>query len=81
MSAFLAIIGLIIAVWRPQVLDCFPAHDPRSTVGAEIEWSFVGAFTASDGNRANPSFPLTSRSKCVETTWVSYHTHAAVGPA
>jgi hypothetical protein len=44
MSAFLAIIGLILVVWWPLVIDYVSTFDPRYPVWVQIDWLLIGVF-------------------------------------
>ncbi|MBM3121664.1 MAG: hypothetical protein FJZ97_05705 [Chloroflexi bacterium] len=44
MSAFLAIIGLILVVWWPLVVDYVSTFDPRYPIWVQIDWLLIGVF-------------------------------------
>jgi len=46
MSAFLAIIGLILVVWWPLVVDYVSTFDPRYPIWVQIDWLLIGVFAA-----------------------------------
>ena len=46
MSTFLAVIGLIIVVWWPLVIDYVSTFDPRYPLWMQIDWLLIGTFAA-----------------------------------
>lgn len=46
MSAFIAIIGLILVVWWPLVVDYVSTFDPRYPLWVQIDWLLIGVFAA-----------------------------------
>jgi hypothetical protein len=46
MSVFLAIVGLILIVWWPLVIDYVSTYDPRYPVWMQIDWLLIGVFAA-----------------------------------
>ena len=44
LSAFLAIIGLILVVWWPLVVDYTSTYDPRYPLWAQLDWLLIGVF-------------------------------------
>jgi len=46
MSAFLALVGLILMVWWPLVVDYVSTFDPRYPLWMQIDWLLVGTFAA-----------------------------------
>jgi hypothetical protein len=44
MSSFLAVIGLILVVWWPLVIDYVSGFDPRYPVWEQIDWLLIGVF-------------------------------------
>ena len=44
LSAFLAIIGLILVVWWPLVVDYTSTYDPDYPLWAQIDWLLIGVF-------------------------------------
>jgi len=45
-STFLAVIGLIIVVWWPLVIDYVSTFDPRYPLWMQIDWLLIGTFAA-----------------------------------
>jgi hypothetical protein len=46
MSTFLAVIGLILIVWWPLVVDYVSTYDPRYPLWTQIDWLLIGVFAA-----------------------------------
>jgi hypothetical protein len=46
MSTFLAVIGLILIVWWPLVVDYVSTYDPRHPLWTQIDWLLIGVFAA-----------------------------------
>jgi cell division protein FtsW (lipid II flippase) len=46
LSAFLAVIGLIIAVWWPLAKDYLEQVNPAYPLWAQIDWLLIGIFLA-----------------------------------
>jgi hypothetical protein len=46
MSAFLAIVALIIIVWWPLVVEYASSYDPRYPLWAQLDWLLIGVFGA-----------------------------------
>jgi len=46
MSAFLAVVGLIMIVWWPLVVDYVSSYDPRYPLWMQIDWLLIGVFAA-----------------------------------
>jgi hypothetical protein len=44
LSAFFVIIGLIIIVWWPLVVDYFQLMDPNQPIWGQIDWLLIGIF-------------------------------------
>ncbi len=44
MSAFLAVIGLILVVWWPLAVDYVSTFDPRYPIWVQIDWLLIGVF-------------------------------------
>lgn len=44
LSAFLAIIGLILIVWWPLVVEYTSTYDPRYPLWAQLDWLLIGTF-------------------------------------
>lgn len=44
MSGFAAVVGLIIVVWWPLVVDYFSQVDPRYPIWAQLDWLLLGLF-------------------------------------
>jgi hypothetical protein len=44
LSAFLAVIGLILIVWWPLVVDYTSTYDPRFPLWTQIDWLLIGVF-------------------------------------
>ena len=44
LSAFLAIIGLILIVWWPLVIDYTSTYDPRYPLWGQLDWLLIGTF-------------------------------------
>lgn len=46
LSAFLAVIGLILVVWWPLVVDYASTYDPDYSLWAQLDWLLIGTFAA-----------------------------------
>lgn len=46
MSAFLAIVGLILVVWWPLVVDYVSTYDPRYPLWMQVDWLLINLFAA-----------------------------------
>lgn len=44
MSGFIAIVGLIVVVWWPLVVDYFSQIDPNYPVWIQLDWLLLGLF-------------------------------------
>jgi hypothetical protein len=46
MSVFLAIVGLILIVWWPLVVEYTSTYDPHYPLWAQLDWLLIGVFAA-----------------------------------